>query len=202
MSSNSEKPLIICGLGNPGNEYEKTRHNVGFRVVDRLSESFKIPLTKTIRAAMFGKGEIDGRAILLVKPMTYMNRSGVAVKEILERNDASPQDVLVICDDVNLPLGQLRLKRKGSSGGQKGLQSIIDRLRSEEFARLRLGVDSPGGNVPLEDYVLSSFKKSEESIAAEMIETALEAVLYVVRDGIHEAMSRFNRKTNTESTSI
>jgi len=184
---------VICGLGNPGERYLFTRHNVGFRVVDLLAD----------RWGLTGAGRVkDGAArleaalaepigrVLLVKPMRFMNLSGSALKAAIRNTDADPStDLLVICDDIDLPLGKVRLRRSGSAGGHNGLRDIIAALGTDEFNRLRVGIGRAGEPV---DHVLATFKPGEKTLASEAIATGADAAERWVRDGIEAAMSEFN----------
>jgi len=183
---------LIVGLGNPGRKYQKTRHNLGFRVVDYLAAE---------RGRRFkpGKGEYllceireEERRIRLLKPLTYMNASGEAVAEALDRLGHDIEDLLVVCDDANLPLGKIRIREKGSDGGHKGLRSIIYHLGSADFARLRMGVGQAPEGMELEEFVLAKFDRDEKEQAELMIETACRAVESAWAFGLAESMSRFN----------
>ncbi len=187
---------IVIGLGNPGWEYERSRHNLGFAVVDALAASTGIRLVPGAGEYHAGSGRSGGDEVVLVKPTTYMNNSGVAVREILERLKAGLDRILVVVDDFNLPLGSLRLRKRGSPGGHNGLYSIVYQLQSEEFARLRCGI--AGSTMPAEkrklaSYVLAPFERDEESAVDSLVLAARDAVLAVVREGLDAAISRFNR---------
>jgi PTH1 family peptidyl-tRNA hydrolase len=187
---------VICGLGNPGERYRLTRHNVGFRVVDLLAD----------RWALTGHGRVrDGAArleadlpepigrVLLVKPMRYMNASGGPLKSALRQTDAEPAtDLLVIADDVDLPLGRIRLRREGSAGGHNGLRDIISALGSNEFSRLRVGIGRPGSSRATVDHVLATFSAAERELATEAIATAADAAERWLRDGIDATMNEYN----------
>jgi peptidyl-tRNA hydrolase, PTH1 family len=184
---------VICGLGNPGERYRFTRHNVGFRVVDLLAD----------RWGMTGEGRVrDGAAllevrhpepvgrVLLLKPLKFMNRSGGPLRAALRQTDVDPElDLLVVCDDIDLPLGRIRLRRSGSAGGHNGLRDIIAVLGTDAFARQRIGVDRAGTAV---GHVLSSFRPDEREIADEMIRVGADAAERWLSDGIDEAMNAFN----------
>jgi len=185
---------VIVGLGNPGREYERTRHNVGFRVVTRLAHESRIKLEAGRGDFLSGSGRIAGRAIELALPLTYMNMSGLAVREILARAEGDPSDLLVVCDDVNLPLGRIRLRPGGSDGGHNGLASIIEMLDTEEFARLRLGVGGAPGEIDLADHVLARFDPEEEPAVEQMVSRAEEAVKLLLARGIEESMQEYNRR--------
>jgi len=184
---------VICGLGNPGERYRLTRHNVGFRVMDLLADRWGLTGAGRVRegAARLEaeRPEPIGR-VLLVKPMKYMNISGAPVRAALRHADADPAiDLLVVADDVDLPLGKVRLRRGGSAGGHNGLRDIIAALGSNEFNRLRVGIGRAGETV---DHVLSTFKKDERDLAAEAIATAADAAELWLADGIEAAMNTYN----------
>ena len=184
---------VICGLGNPGERYLLTRHNVGFRVVDLLADRWGLTGAGRARegAARLEatRPEPIGR-VLLVKPLRFMNQSGAALKAAMRQTDADPAtDLLVICDDIDLPLGKVRLRRSGSAGGHNGLRNIIATLGSDEFNRLRVGIGRAGEPV---DHVLSTFKPGERELAGEAIATAADAAEQWLRDGIEAAMSAYN----------
>lgn len=186
---------LIIGLGNPGPDYEMTRHNAGFMVVDRIAERCGIAMRDEAAASVVGEGRWRGRPIALAKPMTFMNRSGQAFQALRRRYGLVPLDILVIYDDIALPLGAIRLRQKGTSGGHNGIQDIIDHLNSTDFPRLRVGVGDSfprGGQV---HYVLEPFLEEERPDAEKAIETAVEAALAFVQDGITAAMNRFNKRS-------
>ena len=185
---------VIAGLGNPGQEYAGSRHNVGFLVVAGLADGCGIRLSAGRGDFMSGVGRIAGTRVRLVLPLTYMNGSGRAVAQVLEATGTAADDVLVICDDINLPLGQLRLRSSGSAGGHNGLSSVIEQLRTEEFARLRIGVGRPPDGDEMVDFVLDRFADDEHGDVDEMVGRAAAAVELLVRDGIDSAMSVFNRR--------
>lgn len=185
---------LLIGLGNPGAEYEGTRHNVGFAVVEALAERARAAFKHDGRAdALVAEGRLRGRPVTLVKPLTYMNRSGLAARNLARRLGLEPAEVLVIVDDLNLPLGTIRLRERGGAGGHNGLQDLIDRLGTSDFPRLRIGVGSDfsrGGQV---DYVLSPFTADEQPIIEAALGQARDAAVTFVTDGIVIAMNRFNR---------
>ncbi len=183
---------LVVGLGNPGPDYEGTRHNAGFLAVDRLAAETGVPLDAEAAQSAVGEGLWRGEPLALAKPLTFMNRSGPAVAALLRRYGLEPADALLVYDDLALPLGQIRLRGKGSAGGHNGVQSVIDALGSTEFPRLRIGVgDSfpPGGQV---DYVLAPFDEDEQEAADAALDAAAEAALTFVRDGLQAAMNRHN----------
>ena len=181
---------LIVGLGNPGREYQGTRHNVGFAAVDILARRHGIHVKSRRNSALVGEGAIAGAEVILAKPLTFMNLSGRAVGALVRRYSLNPSDILVVCDDVNLPLGRLRIRAGGSSGGHKGLQSILYSLATKDFARIRIGVGSPRGHMV--DYVLGKFDRSERESAREAINKAADAVEVILDIGIEQAMNRFN----------
>jgi len=191
--SSLRKVKLIVGLGNPGREYRGTRHNVGFEVIDALAKRYRIPVRSKRNKALVGEGLIAGEPVVLAKPRTFMNLSGTSVAGLARRYRLTPEEVLVIVDDVNLPLGRLRIRPRGSAGGHKGLKSIIRHLGSEEFARLRMGIGSP--NRAAVDYVLSKFKRAERSSVRAMVRQAADAVTTFLAEGIESAMNEFNAPT-------
>ena len=185
---------IVAGLGNPGAEYRNTRHNVGFLVIDRLATELGVSVGKRKFRSLIGDGKHEGEGVLLMKPQTYMNLSGGAIREAVRFHGLAPSDVLVICDDVNLPLGRLRLRPDGSHGGQNGLKSIIADLGTDAFPRLRVGVGRPEGNAGLKDYVLGKWERDEIPIMQEQVGRAAEAALCFLHEGIEAVMNRYNAK--------
>jgi PTH1 family peptidyl-tRNA hydrolase len=191
---------LILGLGNPGEEYRDTRHNVGFRVVEELARRWHLAFDRLecnalTAHATLADSEGNG-AVLLAKPQTYMNRSGHAAHCFAERYELDPANVLVVYDEVNLPLGKLRLRRSGSPAGHRGLESILESLRTAQVPRLRLGVAPPGDTRPpgeeLADFVLSPFAEDEREETEAMIRRAADAVEVWLRDGAEAAMGKFN----------
>lgn len=185
---------LIVGLGNPGIEYAWTPHNLGFLGVDAIAERARIRVERPEAKSLLGMGQLRGREIALAKPHTMMNLSGLAVRDLLKRLECGPDGMVVLCDDVALPWGMLRIREGGSAGGHNGLKSIIGTIGSSEFARVRMGIqpDHPVGD--LAAYVLRPMRKADLEIAAEMAEQAAEAVEIILTRGIAEAMNRFNRR--------
>ncbi len=187
---------FLVGLGNPGKEYSETRHNLGFMTVEKLSSRLSIRLRPGKGDYLIGKGKAEGREsvadIHLVKPLTFVNSSGVAVIDLIERYDLDSSDVLIICDDANLPLGKIRLRQSGSDGGHKGLQSIIYHLQTEQFSRLRIGIGRPG-DPELTDFVLGEFSSDELELAREAVGRASDAAVCWAVEGIEKAMSIYNQ---------
>lgn len=183
---------LVIGLGNPGKRYDKTRHNVGFEVIDSLAKSplasgFKSSFDAEIAELMEGSEKV-----LLVKPQTFMNLSGRSVRKIVDFYDLEMEDLIVICDDVNLPLGQLRGRKKGSHGGHNGLRDIQNHLGTNEYSRLRLGVDAPGEDMV--DHVLGRFRASEQMVIEDAVLECAQAVVVWIHQGMDECMNRFNAK--------
>ncbi len=183
---------LIVGLGNPGKQYVGTRHNVGFEVIDRLSRRHSIPVRRRAMRAVLGDGLIEGQKVILVKPMTYMNLSGEAVAAISRMYRIPPEDLIVIVDDLALPLGKLRLRYRGSAGGHNGLDSIEFRLRTQDYPRIRIGVGAarPGRMV---DHVLGRFRSDEREDVEIALERAADAVETALREGFEKAMNVYNR---------
>ena len=182
---------VVIGLGNPGRKYAKTRHNVGFMVIDKFIKEYKPNLTKKCYDSIINECLIEGERVLLVKPQTFMNASGGPAKKIIEKYGCNLDDVLVISDDINLPTGKLRIREKGSSGGHKGLKSISDYLKTTDFSRLRIGVGDCYSE-DKKDYVLSSFTKEESDAVRNAIDKAQNAINIWVTEGIDNCMNMFN----------
>lgn len=185
---------LIAGLGNPGIQYQNHRHNIGFRVIDCLSKNHHIPLSIKKFHAIYGIGQIESQKVLLLKPMTYMNRSGVAIREALESFEVSPEDLIVIHDDLDLPFGRLRFKRKGGDGGHQGVRSIIDSLGRSNFIRLKIGIGRPPEGVDPAEYVLSPFNEKERILLEEILSRATKALVVMLLEGIEKAMNQFQRR--------
>jgi len=191
------KPRLIVGLGNPGREYAGTRHNVGFDVLDRLAAGWKCSFKKKFRfAAVVAEVSGESGRVVLAKPQTFMNRSGVAVQAMLHWLKATPAELLVVVDDADLPMGRLRLRADGGSGGHNGLRSIIEALGGcEQFARLRVGIGRIGPvGTDLTGHVLTRFTAAERKAINEAVATAVDAAMCCVEQGIVPAMDKFNRK--------
>lgn len=185
---------LIAGLGNPDRKYENTRHNVGFKTIDRISEKLGISVTTKKFRAYIGQGFVNGEKVILAKPQTYMNLSGESIREIAEFYDIPPENILVFCDDVYLEMGTMRIREKGSAGGHNGLKNIILQLASTDFMRIRLGVGPQPAGMPLEVFVLMHMTKTEEKQMADVYEDGAEAAITILKDGIATAMNRFNGK--------
>lgn len=186
-----KRHVLIVGLGNPGVRYAKTRHNVGFHCVDRLAEVYGWTFSRQQSKALLASGEREGLKISLVKPMTYMNLSGQAVATLARFYKVAPQDILVICDDLDLPVGRLRLRPDGGSAGQKGMESIIQSLGTDAFPRLRVGIGRPVHGDAVE-YVLQGFDEDEAITMSRVYDRVVSAVSVFLREGIDAAMNEFN----------
>lgn len=188
----------IVGLGNPGGEYNLTKHNIGFRIVKSLAREYGIGLDEKKHSSVIGRGRIEGEEVVLILPQTFMNLSGKAIGEIRKEEIKSIEDLIVICDDINLKLGKIRLRKKGSSGGHKGLKSIIDELGMNDFARLRIGIATDIHRGDITNYVLTPFKRKDHKHLLHVESLAKEAVICWVKRGIDETMTKFNtRKVGT-----
>ena len=185
---------VIVGLGNPGKKYEKTRHNIGFAAIDYIAEKEGININTGKHKALVGSGYIDGVKVLLVKPQTFMNLSGESLRPIMDFYKLEPEDFLVIFDDIDLDVGRIRIRRKGSAGGHNGIKSIISHLGSMEFPRIKIGVGAKPPGYDLADYVLGHFSKADQEILQERFEDVYDAVKLIVGDDITEAMNRHNKK--------
>jgi PTH1 family peptidyl-tRNA hydrolase len=192
MNSLFDKGWLIVGLGNPGSAYERTRHNLGFMLIDRLARDAQTQIKRQECRALIGRAEIGGQMVELAKPQTYMNLSGESVSCLLSKPDRSVEKLVVISDDLALPFGTIRIRPRGSHGGQNGLRSIIDCLRTQEFARLRIGIapEHPISNAS--NFVLERFSKMETETVEKVLEESAEAIATIVTDGVDQAMARFN----------
>ena len=193
------KMFIIAGLGNPTKEYEGTRHNVGFDVIDRLSEKYNIAVDTKKHRAFIGKGMTAGQKVNLAKPQTYMNLSGESIRSLLDYYKVDEEhELLVIYDDVSLGVGQLRIRAKGSAGGHNGIKNIIAHLGGQVFPRIKIGVGEKPPKYDLADYVLGHFSKAEKILMDEGYDNAVRAVEMIVSGDIEGAMNEYNRKKKEE----
>ncbi|MCI8466338.1 MAG: aminoacyl-tRNA hydrolase [Lachnospiraceae bacterium] len=186
--------FIIAGLGNPGLKYAGTRHNVGFGAIDVLAERYGIGVDMGKHKALMGKGMIEGQKVVLLKPQTYMNLSGESLREAASYYKLFPEEVLVIYDDINLDVGRLRIREKGSAGGHNGMKSIISCLGSDQFPRIRIGVGDKPPRMDLADYVLGRFPEEELPDVREAIAQAAEAATLIINGQMEQAMNQFNGK--------
>ncbi|MCX5888940.1 MAG: aminoacyl-tRNA hydrolase [Deltaproteobacteria bacterium] len=184
--------LLIVGLGNPGREYAWTRHNLGWQVAAYLADEWGIPLSKKGLEAVWGQGRVGGETVILAQPTTYMNLSGQAVSLLLAYFKLSPEHLVVIHDDLDVPQWRLKIVERGGSGGHRGVASIISHLHTEEFIRVKLGIGRPSPEMPTENYVLSHFPAGEAENVAQLIERAAQAVDCLVREGLAAAQNRFH----------
>lgn len=184
---------LIVGLGNPGKEYEETRHNVGFKVIDELAERFSIDLNEAKFKGLFGKGMIRGEKVILLKPMTYMNLSGQAVAPLMNYYKITPDQLLVCYDELDLPVGKIRLRYKGSAGGHNGLKSVIQMIGTQEFNRIRIGIDRPEPGESIVNYVLGKFKPEEKQVIAQMIEKSADACEMWMEKPFLDVMNIYNK---------
>lgn len=191
--------IIIAGLGNPTKEYEGTRHNVGFDVIDRLADRYNIDVETKKHLALIGKGVIAGQKVILAKPQTYMNLSGESIRSIVDYYKVDPEtELLVIYDDISLDVGKLRIRTKGSAGGHNGIKNIIAHLGSQVFPRIKVGVGEKPSKYDLADYVLGHFSKEEQVLMDEGYDQAVNAVEMILSGDINGAMNEYNRKKKEE----
>lgn len=183
---------IIVGLGNPGIKYAGTRHNIGFSVIDELAEKYNIALDGKKHKAVFGKGMIEGEKVILAMPQTFMNLSGESVRELIDYYKCGPEDVIIVYDDIDLDVGKLRIREKGSAGGHNGMKNIIAHLGTQEFVRIRVGVGEKPRGMDLADYVLSRFAKEDLPAIRESCTKACEAVGLILAEDVAAAMNRYN----------
>ncbi len=185
---------IIVGLGNPTDKYRATRHNIGWDAITRLSDDYRIALDTKKHKALCGKGFIEGEKVVLAQPLTYMNLSGESVRELVDFYKVSPQEVIVIYDDISLEVGQLRIRKKGSAGGHNGIKSIISHLGTDEFPRIKVGVGDKPKDWDLADYVLSRFSPQEQPTIREALKDTSDACKMILTAGTEPAMNQYNRK--------
>ncbi len=192
---------LVVGLGNPGKEYTLTKHNVGFLVVDELGKRVGIDIQKSKFQSLYGEGFLEGNKILLLKPQTYMNRSGGAVSSASDFYKIPPENIIVIHDEMDISLGRIMIKPGGGSAGNNGIKSIISSLGSKDFIRVRIGIGKPNAKSDGANHVLSNFNKSESAMVEESIQTAADAVLEIMNNGLEKAMNKYNVKSeNKENT--
>jgi PTH1 family peptidyl-tRNA hydrolase len=190
--------FMIVGLGNPGKDYQKNRHNVGFMAIDKIAEEFGIENKKVKSKAIIMEGKRDNKKIILVKPQTFMNLSGSAVASLMQFFKINPQNLIVIHDDLDLPSLYVRLRPGGGAGGQKGVASIIQNLGTQQFNRVRIGIGRPPGRMDAADYVLQNFPKQEEKELSFLFDTVTKAVECILDSGIEIAMNKFNSENNID----
>ena len=192
MDSPLEQNWLVVGLGNPGLQYEKTRHNLGFMLIDMLAREFQTQVRREECRALIGRSEFASETIELVKPQTFMNLSGESVSCLLKKDSRTAKKLIVVADDLALPLGKIRLRPKGSAGGHNGLKSIIHCLKTEEFIRLRIGIQPEHPLRDTKNFVLDNFSGTDFEIVEKVLQESADAVCAVIKDGIEKAMSRYN----------
>ena len=190
---------IIAGLGNPTREYEKTRHNVGFEVIDVLADRLGTTVEEKKFKGCYGRGIIGGQKVLLLKPQTFMNLSGESVRAAADFYKVDPEHIIIVYDDISLDVGQLRIRKKGSAGGHNGIKNIISHLGTQEFPRVRVGVGEKPPRMDLADYVLGHFSQGERKIMEDAVKEAADAVMEAVEEGIDHAMNSHNRKKDGQA---
>jgi len=185
---------LIIGLGNPGSEYERTRHNLGFMLIDKLASDAQITVGRRECSALVGRAEIEGNSVKLVKPQTYMNLTGQTVSCLRSKHpaEAAGSQLIVITDDLALPLGKIRIRERGSAGGHNGLKSIIAAIGTNEFVRLRIGIQPDHLVSDAKKFVLDAFSRTERTIVKDVLDTSADAIRAILRDGILKAMAKFN----------
>jgi len=181
---------LVVGLGNPGRDYEKTRHNVGFEVIDRLAEKLGVNVNKIKFKGLFGEGIFDNKKVLLLKPSTFMNLSGESLIEAVEFYKINVENIIVVYDDVDIDVGRLRIRPSGSDGGHNGMKSIIYHLQDNKFPRVRIGIGKP--KFDMVSHVLGKFSKEEEALIEKVVDVASDAVLEIIKNGIQSAMNKYN----------
>ncbi|WP_160725698.1 aminoacyl-tRNA hydrolase [Bacillus sp. USDA818B3_A] len=184
---------LIVGLGNPGKQYHQTRHNIGFEVIDALSEQFSIPLNQSKFKGLYGIGLHNGEKVLLLKPLTYMNLSGESIRAVMDYYQIELEDILVIYDDLDLPVGKIRLRQKGSPGGHNGIKSTVAHLGTQEFNRIRIGIDRPTPGMSVPDYVLGRFRPEERPLTHDAVTRSAEACASWLKKPFLQVMNEFNQ---------
>jgi len=192
IRNRSDRVKHIVGLGNPGLAYKGTRHSVGFMVIDGLALKYGIALSRKRFRAICGEGEMGGERVVLMKPQTFMNLSGLSVRDALADSGCSVSDLIVIHDDIDLPFGAIRIRKRGGHGGHRGVQSIIETLKGSDFVRLKIGVGRPEEGMDVKEYVLHPFEKSEQEQLGMILSTAVDALEALVGEGVEYAMNTFN----------
>ena len=195
QEGNGQNMYVIAGLGNPKKEYDNTRHNIGFSVIDMLADKTGISVNTAKHKGLLGAGYLNGQKIILVKPLTYMNLSGESIRSLVEYYKINPEEeLLVIYDDISLEVGQLRIRRKGSAGGHNGIKNIIANLGSSVFPRIKVGVGEKPKGYDLADYVLGKFSKEDRVLMEEGYDLACEASALIMQGAIDQAMNEYNQK--------
>lgn len=193
--------ILVVGLGNPGKKYTETKHNVGFLVIDELGKRVGVDISKDKFQSLCGEGFLDGNKLLLLKPQTYMNRSGDAVQAASNFYKIAPENIIVVHDEMDISLGRIMIKPGGGSAGNNGIRSIISNLGTKNFTRVRIGIGKPGTKEEGANHVLSGFSKSESALVEDSIITATDAVVEIINNGLQNAMNKYNMKSkNKENT--
>lgn len=182
---------LIAGLGNPGRRYSRTRHNIGFMVIEEIAGRYKIDLAEKKEGYRIGRGSVAGQKALLAEPLLFMNLSGPPLRGVLKKFNVSPENFIVVHDDLDMEAGKLRIRKTGSSGGHKGVQSVIQNIGSRDFIRVKIGIGREPG-IPSEEHVLSKFRRQETGAIKEAIQKAADAICVIVSDGVDKAMNEFN----------
>ncbi len=182
---------LIAGLGNPGSKYSRTRHNIGFIIVEEVADNYKIDLLEKKDGYKIGRGSIEGHKVLLVEPLLYMNLSGPAIQNVFRKSGIQPENLIVVHDDLDMDTGKLRIRKTGSSGGHKGVESIMQTIGSRDFIRVKIGIGREPGE-PAERYVLKKFRKEEMVLIQEAVQKASEAIRSIISEGVDKAMNRYN----------
>jgi PTH1 family peptidyl-tRNA hydrolase len=199
---NGHNPYLIVGLGNPGPDYRQNRHNVGFMVVETLAAALGIHIQRVELRALVGKGLLEEERVILAKPQTFMNSSGQSVAPLARFYKIPLEQILVVHDDLDLPLGSLRLRPQGGTGGQKGMESIVSKLGTRDFPRLRVGIGRPPGRMDPADYVLHNFDPSQQDYLPEVLGRAVDAIRMFVLEGVEPAMNVYNGRLNGSEVSV
>jgi peptidyl-tRNA hydrolase, PTH1 family len=192
MDALSEKKWLIVGLGNPGLRYERTRHNLGFMLIDKLAQKLQTQVRREECRALIGRASFENQTVELVKPQTFMNLSGESVSCLVKKDDRNIEKLIVISDDLALPFGKIRLRPKGTHGGQNGLRSIIDCLKTQDFIRLRIGIQPDHPVTSASHYVLENFSKSDLAEVENILEDSADAIFAVIKNGVEKAMAQYN----------
>ncbi|PRR83321.1 aminoacyl-tRNA hydrolase [Clostridium vincentii] len=182
--------FLIVGLGNPGKEYKNTRHNIGFDAIDAIAKKYKIEVNRIKFKGVYGETFIEGEKVIILKPSTYMNLSGESIRAVMDFYKVKHENILVIYDDISLEVGRLRIRDKGSAGGHNGIKNIISNMGTEEFARIKIGVGQPKGD--LVNYVLGTVAKKERKILDEVLEVVVSATEAIIKEDVKEAMNKYN----------
>ena len=183
---------LIVGLGNPEADYSKTRHNMGFNVINKIAEEYKIEVNKKKFDALFGEGTIDGKKVILLKPQTYMNLSGKSIIQVVNFYKILKEEIIVIYDDMDVDIGKIKVRKKGSSGSHNGMKSVIQELQTEEFARIRVGIGKPQFKDDMINYVIGAIPDEEVKILDEGVNIAKEACVEIIKNGIDSSMNKYN----------